>query len=235
MTPGLRQVFASYQPKFRHELRTEWAVALLYRPVSLLFTPLFAALGIAPTHITLLGLLCALALPWLATFGGADAATWVGLLGVTFCVLDCLDGNVARATGRVSRLGAYADFVTDIVYRGALYAAIGILADASSSAPTIAHAGLALGLLSALLALTARACRLYLEAGAHHPAPEADEPRLNASGLAFAFVSGLDHLTPILLIVCGLSGHLSELLIYLLAYSLADLIATQASAARHLR
>jgi phosphatidylglycerophosphate synthase len=206
--------------------------------VSLLFTPLFAALGIAPTHITLLGLLCALALPWLATHGGADAATWVGLLGVTFCVLDCLDGNVARVTGRESRLGAYADFVTDIIYRAALYAAIGLLADASSSAPIspIAHAGLAFGLLSALLALTARACRLYLEAVPPRREAEADtEHSLSPAGLAFAFVSGLDHLTPILLIVCGLSGHLVELLLYLFAYSLADLIATQSSALRRLR
>ena len=48
MTPGLREVFASYRPKFRHELRTEWAVALLYRPVSLLLTPLFIRLGLLP-------------------------------------------------------------------------------------------------------------------------------------------------------------------------------------------
>lgn len=223
MSSSLRALIDSYRPRFSNELRTEWAVALIHRPLSFLVTPLFLALGWHPTAISLLGLGVALALPVLAWQG--QAASLIGLLAVLFCVLDCVDGNVARLSGRISRLGAYVDFFTDLVYRVALYAAIGLLFDAGTPGY-----GLAAGLAAAWLALAARACRLYLEANSASPAASAPDRRLSAGQRLVAFISGLDHLTPLLLLLCAPLGWLAGLLAYLLVYSLIDLAATQLQA-----
>ena len=206
-------MLAAYRPRFRHELRTEWAAALLYRPVSLLLTPLFAACRVPPLAVTLAGAACALALPLLAIAGRGSTA--IGVAAIAFCIFDCMDGDLARSTGRVSAAGAYADFVVDLVYRAAFYAAIGFLWSA--------YAGLALGLACALVAIVARACRLYLPAETGQP------------GLAFSVVSGLDHLLPVALVVLGALDALGALLAYLVVYSLGDFILTQRSVLARLR
>ncbi len=209
-----RSVLAAYRPRFRNELRTEWAAALLYRPISLLITPLLAACRVPPAAATFAAAVCALALPALASFGWGSTA--VGLIAIAFCVLDCVDGDLARSTARVSARGAYADFLVDLLYRAALYAAIGIL--------FAGYAGLALGLACATVALIARACRLYA------PATNAAAP-----GIMFSFLSGLDHLLPVALIVLGALDALSALVGYLILYSLGDFIVTQRSVLARLR
>jgi phosphatidylglycerophosphate synthase len=241
--PGISEVAAAHRPRFANELRTEWGIALVYRPFSFLLTPLFAACGATPLAVTAIGLACALLLPWLAITGGASAWAWVGAIGIVFCVLDCVDGDLARVTGRASRRGAYADFLTDIVYRVALYASIGLIVERSGDsahalAPFGQGAGLAVGLVCALLAIAAHACRLYVQASAGltssapaDAAAAADTP----SSVAVAFLSGLDHLLPIGVLAFGAAGRLEWLLAYLFAYSLGDLVLTQPSAWRRLR
>jgi phosphatidylglycerophosphate synthase len=221
-------VIAAYRPKLRNEWRTEWALVLLYRPLSMVLTPLFVAMSCPPIAITLFGLLIALVLPWLAVAGGQHAALLVGGLGIACCILDCMDGDVARVSGRTSQLGAYLDFVTDIVYRVAIYAALGLLVDAGMPGTMPdwlgANPGLAAGMLCALLALIARLCRLYAQSG---DTRAGDSASLSAAQRLFAFLSGLDHLLPVAIIVCGLTGSLPGLLTALFVYSLADLLITQ--------
>jgi phosphatidylglycerophosphate synthase len=237
-TPSVAEVVAAYRPKFAHEVRTEWAIALVYRPFSFLLTPLFAACGASPTTVTMLGLACALSLPWLALTGGESAWVCVGALGVIFCILDCVDGDLARVTGRASKFGAYADFLADTIYRIALYASIGLIVDrsrvAGSLIPIGEGAGLAVGLACALLAIVARACRLYVEAEGSTAAPARATSDTGAS-VAIAFLSGIDHLLPIGVLAFGAAGRLDCLLAYLFAYSLGDLVLTQAAAWRRLR
>jgi len=232
-------VAAAYRPKFAHELRTEWAVALVYRPVSFVLTPLFAACGASPGMITLLGLACALSLPWIALAGGPGAWVWVGALGLVFCVLDCVDGDLARTTGRASRWGAYGDFTSDTLYRIALYASIGVLADAAADGDAARvlgvageRAGLAVGLLCALLAISARACRLFIEANAQERVTPSGAAPANA---VVSFLSGIDHLLPAGVLAFGAAGRPEWLLAYLLAYSLGDLLLTQYAAWTRLR
>jgi len=224
---SIGEVAAAYRPKFAHEVRTEWAIALVYRPVSFLLTPLFAAIGVAPSTVTLLGLAIALALPFAAASGG-EAWLVVGGLGVAFCVLDCIDGDLARVTGRASKHGAYLDFIVDLVYRAGLYSAIGIAADRARDAAGIAalgdHGGIVAGLASVLLAVLARACRLYAEAQVR----EQRAAQIPGSA-AFAFVSGLDHLLPIIVLGGGAFCSLDWVLVWLFAYSLADFAHTQAN------
>lgn len=242
--PTVGEVAAAYRPKFANELRTEWAIALLYRPVSFVVTPLFAACAVSPSAVTLLSLACALLLPGFALTGGASAWICVGALGIAFVVLDCVDGDLARVTGRASRPGAYADFLTDLVYRVALYAAIGILVDragplafGTAVAAPGANAGLIAGLACALLAIVARACRLYLGASDRDTgeAPERTATRASTGDVAIAFLSGLDHLLPLGVLGFGALGRLDGLLAYLFAYSLGDFLLTQHTAWTRLR
>jgi phosphatidylglycerophosphate synthase len=162
----------------------------------------------------------------------------VGALGVVFCILDCVDGDLARVTGRTSRLGAYADFITDIVYRIALYASIGLIVDrspiAESLVPIGEGAGLAVGLACVLFAVVARACRLYVEADGSSASP-ARGTRDTGASVAIAFLSGIDHLLPIGVLAFGAAGRLDWLLAYLFVYSLGDLVLTQGVAWRRLR
>jgi phosphatidylglycerophosphate synthase len=211
-----KAVLAAYRPRFRNELRTEWAAALLYRPISLLVTPLLAACRVPPLAVTLMGAACVVALPLLAFLGWGSTA--VGLVGILFCVLDCMDGDLARATGQETAGGAYADFVVDLVHRAALYGAVGFLWDAS-------YAGLAAGLGCACIAFIARACRLY-----QPPHAEARPP-----GVVFSFLSGLDHLLPVALIVLGALDALGALIAWLALYSFGDFLVTQRSVLARLR
>jgi len=242
--PSVAEVRAAYRPKFAHELRTEWAIALVYRPVSFMLTPLFAACGASPGMVTLLGLAIALSLPWLALDLGTGAWAWVGVLGLVFCVLDCVDGDLARATGRASPWGAYSDFVSDTLYRIALYASIGLMVDAAAghageSARVLGvageRAGLAAGLLCALLAIAARACRLFIEAGARGVHERLAPAQSGAGNVTVAFLSGIDHLLPVGVLAFGAAGRLEWLLAWLLAYSLGDLLLTQYVAWNRLR
>lgn len=232
------EVAAAYRPRFANELRTEWAVALIYRPVSLVVTPLFALLGATPTAVTLLGLILVLALPYAAFAGGAGAWVTVGLLAIAFNVLDCVDGNLARVTGRTSERGAYLDFAVDMVYRACFYAAIGLAADHARAAGASDlfgdHGGIVAALAAALLALHAKACRLYVEA-ARGPETRHPTPGAGPGDVGFAFVSGLDHLQPVAVLILGALGGLDWLLAWMLAYSFADFAHTQSSLWKRLR
>ncbi len=69
-------------------------------------------LGLKPNHITLLGLVASLMVPVLTYYRGA----WWGLSLILLSgFLDFLDGAVAKATGKQTRLGAFLDSVSDRV------------------------------------------------------------------------------------------------------------------------
>ena len=226
---SIAQLAAAYAARRDGEMRGDWACALIYRPVSFVLTPLFVAASVRPMTVTLLGLVCALLLPCIAWAGGAQAWPFVGAIGILFCVLDCVDGDVARVTGRTSARGAYADFATDIVYRISLYAAFGIVVDGAASEPRFG--ALAIALLAAVLAVTARVCRLYGEMhGVSASAGETGKP--TAGGIAFSFLSGLDRLLAVAILVFGALGLLPYLLGYLLVYSCGDFVLAHVSVLR---
>ena len=229
--PTVGEVAAAYRPRFANELRTEWAIAVLYRPISLLITPIFAALGATPAVVTLLGLAIALALPFVAAAAGVYAWAPVGALAIAFCVLDCVDGDLARVTGRSSERGAYLDFIVDLVYRAGVYAAIGVVADSMRGAGGIEalgfHGGVVTGLVCALIAIVARSCRLYVDGGGHGAERGPTDHPSSGGDVAVAFVSGLDHLLPMAVLICGALGALDWILVWLLVYSLGDFAQTQ--------
>ena len=87
--------------------------------------PAARALGLSPTAVTMLSFattLVAAALVAGRPFAGAGIVAAI-LVEVGF-LLDCLDGQLARATGRASDFGRYVDSLTDLVKVFALVVAL---------------------------------------------------------------------------------------------------------------
>ncbi len=80
------------------------------RPLLLPVVRWFELMGLSPNDVTLFGLLC-YALCGIAI--ASDHLLTAASIIVFFGPLDVIDGMLARETGRVSRLGAFLDSVTD--------------------------------------------------------------------------------------------------------------------------
>lgn len=98
-----------------------------YAFVATLVRPL-AALGIRPNHLTVLGLVLTSGVAVIIGLG----YTFIGGILVLFVTaLDTLDGSLARATGQVTRFGAFFDATLDRYADLVLLAALFPLIDAS--------------------------------------------------------------------------------------------------------
>ena len=88
-------------------------------------------LGLTPNALTVLGFAGVCVSAALAANGQWIAA---GVVSLVFAAFDMLDGALARATGRVSRFGAFLDSTLDRAGEGVLYAGIvaGTVATASA-------------------------------------------------------------------------------------------------------
>lgn len=100
-------------------------VAVLYagRLASLLVGPARRA-ELTPNQVTVTSLALTLLAALLVAFG--KGGTWIaaGVLVQVGFVLDCLDGQLARVTGRTSDFGRYLDSMTDLVKVFALISAM---------------------------------------------------------------------------------------------------------------
>ena len=100
----------------------ELVLELVFRPLSNLLVPVLARFGVAPPVVVLAnaaaGLLAALAV----SRGELLAAA---LLLQLKTLLDNTDGQLARATGRVTLAGRYLDTEADLVVNLAVFAALG--------------------------------------------------------------------------------------------------------------
>lgn len=111
-----------------------------------------ARTGLTPDMLTVAGFLVSCLAAVLAGFQLWLAAGIVSVLGASF---DMLDGAVARATGRVSRFGAFLDSTLDRWGEGVVYA--GIVAGASLAAQPLAATLAALAMSTAFMVSYSRA------------------------------------------------------------------------------
>ncbi len=95
------------------------------RLARILVRPL-ARTPLAPNHITVVTILLALAAAGLFARGEPAAAHWGAGLFVLARFLDHFDGELARLTGKTSRLGYYLDYTSGGVSYTALFAGMGI-------------------------------------------------------------------------------------------------------------
>lgn len=95
------------------------------RLARLLVRPL-AATPVTPNQLTVLTVVLAWTGAWLIASGDAGQAAWGATLFVLARFLDHFDGELARLTGRSSRLGYYLDYAAGALSYAALFAALGI-------------------------------------------------------------------------------------------------------------
>jgi CDP-diacylglycerol--glycerol-3-phosphate 3-phosphatidyltransferase len=81
----------------------------------------FGRLGLTPNHLTLIGFGIAIVAAWAAA---SQAWLAAGILVIFGGVFDLFDGALARATGTVSRFGAFMDSVFDRWGEGVVYVGI---------------------------------------------------------------------------------------------------------------
>lgn len=91
--------------------------AVLVRP--LVRTP------ITPNHVSLVTLAIALVGAGLLATGDTDKATWGAGLFVLARFLDHFDGELARQSGKTSKLGYYLDYIVGAISYAALFFAMG--------------------------------------------------------------------------------------------------------------
>lgn len=130
MRYSLAEIKRSYTPeKAWAEMQGELPSYLIYRPLSFYPAWILLWLRVPIMAVTLSSGLAALIMVAVAWQGGPWA--WLVVVGLGFCfhVLDCVDGNMARTTGRFSRLGALMDGTIDMSFWCLLFLSTGFLVE----------------------------------------------------------------------------------------------------------
>jgi phosphatidylglycerophosphate synthase len=226
--------------KYREELSGEWGSVLLYRWISFFLGALFTHYGVSANAVTLITVILSLLLPVVLLLPPDVAFIFLAAGSIIIAILDCTDGNIARITNTVSSKGQYLDFIADVFYRISLYTTLGFIIQYSNSGWILitGHAAF-FCLLAAMLAVTARLCRIYSESRFTDGQPELSgqiqaTPGRNIKPVIFSFISGLDHLLPIFILLAGIYGMLVWVMIWILVYSMLDFIYTQWNIIRRL-
>ena len=87
--------------------------SIFARSISIRLTPLVAKTSITPLQVTLFGLFIGLIAAWQASKTGWASHLTAALLIELSHVLDCIDGELARLTGRGNPFAAALDPITD--------------------------------------------------------------------------------------------------------------------------
>ncbi|MCB1214473.1 MAG: CDP-alcohol phosphatidyltransferase family protein [Deltaproteobacteria bacterium] len=87
----------------------------LNKKISLPASVYLARWGVAPNYITFFNLLIGLLSAYLASLGGFWPLFWGGVLFQLASIVDGCDGEVAKLTGQMSRMGSWFDTITDNV------------------------------------------------------------------------------------------------------------------------
>lgn len=120
----------SYTPeKAWAELEGELPAYLIYRPLSFPVSWVLLRLGVPILAVTLGSGVLAAVMLGLAVRGGTSAHLAVAALGFCFHVLDCVDGNMARTSGRSSNLGGLVDGLIDMTFWVLLFLSTGLLVE----------------------------------------------------------------------------------------------------------
>ena len=232
----LKEIFADYRAnRYDDEILSDWGSALLYRPIGLTLAWLLSATGITPNAVTATG---AFLLPLMVVAAAlcqpVTALAIVLILAIIYLILDCTDGSLARATGHVSVSGHYWDLVTDLAYRGCIYVTVGYLADQIYpwSFPVSQMSCMAL---AAWLAALARLARMNLDRLAPRRIAEKSDQKATAAFTFYSFLSGMDTLFPLFVVLASTVGMLSFYIAWIVFYSFADVIIALVEARGRLR
>jgi len=104
----------------------ELVLVIVFRPVAHAFVPLLRRAGISPPTVVLANAAVGLVAALVLARGELIAAA--ALLQVK-TLLDNMDGQLARAAGRVTLAGRYLDTIADLVVNAAVFAALGYVTE----------------------------------------------------------------------------------------------------------
>jgi phosphatidylglycerophosphate synthase len=96
------------------------------RPVALAVVAALRPTRVRSVHVTGVFLAVGLAAAWLVALGGGVSLVWAGILLQLKNLLDAVDGSLARAQDRPSRVGRYFDSVADLAVHLAVHAAVAV-------------------------------------------------------------------------------------------------------------
>lgn len=144
--------------KAERERRNDFFCYLVYRPISFLVTPIFLRLGMSASTVTLLGGVVASSMPLVAWLSPGDAYLWIAISSMCWNLLDCVDGNVARAMSSTSGLGQYVDTMAGRGHHLLLNVSIAIVAAVEVPAIDPGY-WMCLPLLGSLAIIWGRECR----------------------------------------------------------------------------
>jgi phosphatidylglycerophosphate synthase len=103
-----------YRRSLKSARSDEWINTYLIRPAAFVLVWLFYRLRLRPVQVVLLGALAGtLCAPALLFIPGRAGPFWAGICLLAKNLLDAADGQLARATGRVDRVGRFADSIAD--------------------------------------------------------------------------------------------------------------------------
>src|SRR5688572_5041696 len=141
----------------------EVILELVFRPLSNLLVPVLRRIGVAPPAVVLAN--AAVGIAAAAVLARGELVAAAVLLQVK-TLLDNTDGQLARATGRVTLAGRYLDTIADLVVNAAVFVALGYV----TGQPVLAAAGFVA--LTLVLAADYNVTELYREAhGTPTPRP----------------------------------------------------------------
>lgn len=235
-TLSIAEVKASYEQKRDWEKQFPVS-ALLFRPLSFPLTALASRLTNSPSAIAWAGLAVGAAACGLL-FMYSHFGPWPGIAGLAlFALMDAIDGNMARATGSVTRYGKFLDGtlgkLAEGLYLPALSAGLYFAKQSGPDSMTPSSAGL---LLSGFTALIAMLYSSYIESaydalsnearGGERPDPGAKIGSSRYRGnIFYAVFINLHALNVqiLLLSLAALSGREDLFLAFITAYYLSRL------------
>ena len=220
---SLDDVRRSYTPERAWaEMEGELPSYLLYRPLSFHISWLGLRLGVPINAVTVAsGFLTAL-MVWQSWRGGPGAFWWVFGCGFAFHVLDCVDGNMARTSGRTSTFGAVFDGLIDFSFWIGLFVSVGLLVEHEGGG-ALSEFGLELGLLLAVLVLLNRQTRdsFTLMAGGRTYFKAGRPEHLSLADRLLIVVVGLENIYIFAIVAGGLTGQMDRVLIGMAVYVVA--------------
>lgn len=120
---GVQDVFASFHRSRKGRPTTEFLCEWLFRPLAHLVVLALLPLRVAPVAVVLSHFAVGVAGAVLI----AEGRYWEAAVAIQLkTVLDNADGQLARASGRISELGRYLDTECDLLVNAALFAAIAL-------------------------------------------------------------------------------------------------------------
>ena len=117
--------FSEYKSSLKLIEVEEFFDLIFYRPLAFLFVKLIYSTNITPNQITVLSLSFGISGGIALSFGTSKSMLLAAFLFITFNVLDCSDGQLARLKGNGTEFGRILDGMADYMVSTSAYLGIG--------------------------------------------------------------------------------------------------------------